>query len=192
MNQILDDYRTHAAREGGGGNAGCGPPVRVFKAHAVLTTMYRLTGEVVAGLKLYFTKCVGNNLLYRFERGRYQDYVDKNDPKDGSELDLAAVYGAEHLLRLFGASCSRTAATLATDQALSQSTCLSSSHTQQWTPRRSLSCASSLPPSSSAFAPRPCLSCSDPTCRWFANNKNKYFGAEYETMPLSYSNMNRT
>ena len=32
-----------------------------------------LTQEVAAGLQLYFDKCLGNNLLYRFERGQYSE-----------------------------------------------------------------------------------------------------------------------
>ena len=60
----------------------------------------RLTEEVVAGLRLYFNKCLGNNLLYRFERGQYSDHY-KTLKED---QEVSSIYGAEHLLRLFGSS----------------------------------------------------------------------------------------
>ncbi|KAF9364352.1 MAG: MRG-domain-containing protein [Benniella sp.] len=52
--------------------------------------------EVLAGIKTYFDKCLGNMLLYRFERQQYVDIRKKNVGKEDSEI-----YGAEHLLRLF-------------------------------------------------------------------------------------------
>ncbi|KAJ3414573.1 Esa1p-associated factor [Chytridiales sp. JEL 0842] len=52
--------------------------------------------EFVEGLKCYFDKALGNILLYRFER---QQYVELR--KKFPEKDMADVYGAEHLLRLF-------------------------------------------------------------------------------------------
>ncbi|KAI5478443.1 hypothetical protein MNV49_005084 [Pseudohyphozyma bogoriensis] len=58
----------------------------------------RLTAEVSAGLRLYFNKALGNNLLYRFERGQYQDMMKKITDE---EAELSSIYGAEHLLRLF-------------------------------------------------------------------------------------------
>lgn len=60
--------------------------------------------EVISGLHIYFDRCLGNILLYRFERQQYVDIRRSNDGKEMSEI-----YGAEHLLRLFGDShsCSR-------------------------------------------------------------------------------------
>src|SRR5271170_2364535 len=53
--------------------------------------------EVLSGIKIYFDRCLGNILLYRFERQQYVDVRRSNDGKEMSEI-----YGAEHLLRLFG------------------------------------------------------------------------------------------
>ena len=53
--------------------------------------------EVISGIKQYFDRCLGNILLYRFER---QQYVDIRRSSEGK--DMSDIYGAEHLLRLFG------------------------------------------------------------------------------------------
>lgn len=53
--------------------------------------------EVMAGLIVYFDKCLGNNLLYRFERAQYV-----NARKEFPNKPMSEIYGAEHLLRLFG------------------------------------------------------------------------------------------
>lgn len=65
--------------------------------------------EVLDGLKAYFNKALGNNLLYRFERAQYvQQRKEWNAAQDGKEdeedktMEPSKVYGAEHLLRLFG------------------------------------------------------------------------------------------
>lgn len=55
--------------------------------------------EVISGIKVYFDRCLGNILLYRFER---QQYVDVRRTSEGKEM--SDIYGAEHLLRLFGTS----------------------------------------------------------------------------------------
>ncbi|KAI9015149.1 MRG-domain-containing protein [Gaertneriomyces semiglobifer] len=52
--------------------------------------------ETLEGLRLYFDKALGNLLLYRFER---QQYVDIR--KRLVDKEVSAVYGAEHLLRMF-------------------------------------------------------------------------------------------
>jgi len=54
--------------------------------------------EVVSGIKVYFDRCLGNILLYRFER---QQYVDIRRTNEGKEMEMSEIYGAEHLLRLF-------------------------------------------------------------------------------------------
>ena len=61
--------------------------------------------EVIAGLKEYFSKCLGRILLYRFEREQYaekrrlweQATTDEWEGKGPGD-----VYGAEHLTRLIG------------------------------------------------------------------------------------------
>lgn len=90
--------------------------------------------EVLAGIKLYFDKSLAQNLLYRFERPQYVEMRKQHGPKMGDgdvdaaghtdakpkrgrqsaaaaapteptlELEASEIYGAEHLLRLFGTS----------------------------------------------------------------------------------------
>jgi mortality factor 4-like protein 1 len=63
-----------------------------------------LLEEVVAGLKEYFNRSLGRILLYKYERGQYEDLLGRIDsPTDDlAGRQLADIYGAEHLLRLFG------------------------------------------------------------------------------------------
>lgn len=56
--------------------------------------------EVMSGIILYFDKALGNNLLYRFERAQYVDIRRKT----AEARPMSEIYGAEHLLRLFGKS----------------------------------------------------------------------------------------
>ena len=56
-----------------------------------------LLSEIISGITLYFDKALGNNLLYRFERAQYVEQKRASPDKPMSEI-----YGAEHLLRLFG------------------------------------------------------------------------------------------
>ena len=62
---------------------------------------------IVSGLKCYFDRSLGANLLYRFERQQYAEVRKKyiTGPKVivGQEKAMSAVYGAEHLLRMIGA-----------------------------------------------------------------------------------------
>jgi mortality factor 4-like protein 1 len=53
--------------------------------------------EVISGLRLYFDKALGAMLLYRFERQQYAE-IRKTYPK----REMSDIYGAEHLLRIFG------------------------------------------------------------------------------------------
>lgn len=66
--------------------------------------------EVLDGLYLYFNRSLGANLLYRFERQQYLElrrtFQASEKSKAGDEFFAGEVYGAEHLLRLFGASSS--------------------------------------------------------------------------------------
>lgn len=70
---------------------------------------HRIAAEVAAGLGLYFNKALGNNLLYRFERGQYQEHYKR---LQGTGKAMSSVYGGEHLLRLFGTLSARTLVSL--------------------------------------------------------------------------------
>lgn len=56
-----------------------------------------LLDEIIAGINLYFDKALGNNLLYRFERAQYVE-----QKRSAGDKQMSEIYGAEHLLRLFG------------------------------------------------------------------------------------------
>ena len=64
---------------------------------------------IVAGLQTYFDRALGANLLYRFERPQYAEvrkrYVTGPTVQVGQEKEMSAIYGAEHFLRMLGASC---------------------------------------------------------------------------------------
>jgi hypothetical protein len=63
-----------------------------------------LLAEIMSGLVVYFNKALGNNLLYRFERGQYAKVRHEHGVDAGDEKPMSEIYGAEHLLRLFGKS----------------------------------------------------------------------------------------
>lgn len=77
-----------------------------------LDSSIMLLPEVLAGISLYFDKALGNSLLYRFERAQYVEQTRRADESgdvesgDGGEKRgkraMSEIYGAEHLLRLFG------------------------------------------------------------------------------------------
>lgn len=91
VNRILDDYYNQEMPKRGEG-----------------TASGDILEEVLAGIREYFNKSLGRILLYRFERGQYQDLLARIDDAadDLASRQLADVYGAEHLLRLFG-KCGR-------------------------------------------------------------------------------------
>ena len=64
----------------------------------------RVLTEVVEAIRLYFDRALGTVLLYRSERSQFE----KTLHDAGSKVPMSQLYGAEHLLRLFGAcsSCS--------------------------------------------------------------------------------------
>ena len=52
-------------------------------------------GEILKGLRCYFDKALPVMLLYERERQQYQEAIANN-------VSPSTIYGAEHLLRLFG------------------------------------------------------------------------------------------
>ncbi|KAJ3622610.1 hypothetical protein Zmor_004457 [Zophobas morio] len=56
-----------------------------------------VVAEVVEGLRTYFDQALGMLLLYRLERAEYTDQLNQQP-----DQPMSSVYGAEHLLRLFG------------------------------------------------------------------------------------------
>jgi mortality factor 4-like protein 1 len=54
--------------------------------------------EILNGLRLYFDKALPVMLLYKEERSQYANSI----PEDQTTITPSSIYGAEHLLRLFG------------------------------------------------------------------------------------------
>jgi mortality factor 4-like protein 1 len=89
VNRILDDFVHQEMPKRGQG-----------------TTSGDVLEEIIGGMREYFNRSLGRILLYRFERGQYQDILARiDDPADDlAGRQLGDIYGAEHLLRLFGMS----------------------------------------------------------------------------------------
>ena len=63
-----------------------------------ISLKYRMTdsiGEILKGIRCYFDKALPVMLLYKKERKQYHEAVVDN-------VSPSTIYGAEHLLRLFG------------------------------------------------------------------------------------------
>ena len=56
---------------------------------------------IMEGIQSYFDRALGSILLYRMERKQYNEIK-----KDNEDTLMSDIYGAEHLIRLFGASFS--------------------------------------------------------------------------------------
>ncbi|XP_026018921.1 mortality factor 4-like protein 1 isoform X3 [Maylandia zebra] len=78
---ILEDYANYKKSKGNSDN----------KEYAV--------SEVVAGIREYFNVMLGTQLLYKFERPQYAEILAEH-----ADVPMSQVYGAPHLLRLFGSS----------------------------------------------------------------------------------------
>jgi mortality factor 4-like protein 1 len=104
VRQLLEDYRIHvnSTKKSQDRTPYVPPVIQKERREEKDTDVRRATAllsEIIAGITLYFDKALGNNLLYRFERAQYVEQKRENPDKPMSEI-----YGAEHLLRLFGES----------------------------------------------------------------------------------------
>jgi len=87
-------------------------PNAILSENVLLHTSLRdpqvVLPTIVSGLKVYFDKALGSNLLYRFERPQYAEmrkrYVTGPTVQVNQEREMSAIYGAEHLLRMIGLS----------------------------------------------------------------------------------------
>lgn len=66
-----------------------------------------LAHTVVNGIQVYFDRCLGSQLLYKFERIQYSEvrhnHITGQHVKDTAAIpEMSGLYGAEHLLRLLG------------------------------------------------------------------------------------------
>lgn len=82
--------------------------VDVSPPHETCRKTAAIISEVLSGLQLYFDRSLGANLLYRFERAQYVDFRRRHQEAgggagSGEDFEASKIYGAEHLLRLFGA-----------------------------------------------------------------------------------------
>ncbi|KIY66911.1 MRG-domain-containing protein [Cylindrobasidium torrendii FP15055 ss-10] len=63
-----------------------------------------LTHTVVNGIQVYFDRCLGSQLLYKFERIQYSEvrhnYITGQHVDSAAIPEMSGLYGAEHLLRL--------------------------------------------------------------------------------------------
>lgn len=109
VSTILEDYKRHYLSSKPSSSSSSSSSKQPPRSPAVVE-------EILKGLKLYFDRSLGQNLLYRFERAQYVEYRKKNGPKMGDgdvgnsrtasgsmggDMEPSDVYGAEHFLRLF-------------------------------------------------------------------------------------------
>jgi hypothetical protein len=160
---------------------------------------------VLLGLTLYFDRSLGANLLYRFERAQYlelqKEHAAKKEERRGAgrkrgdgdaeagEWKASDVYGAEHLLRLFGgylsAVCARAPHTRSSQPAGHHRThddgC-ALCRLAQGAPRRLLGVSRLLLPARRHPARAHATFC----CRYVAKEQSRLFTA-YEAAPAARS-----
>ena len=59
---------------------------------------YKNIQGIIEGVQSYFDRALSSILLYRIERRQYQEL----QQKQMDSVPLSQIYGAEHLIRLFG------------------------------------------------------------------------------------------
>lgn len=137
-----------------------------------------LLDEIIAGINLYFDKALGNNLLYRFERAQYVE-----QKRSAGDRPMSEIYGAEHLLRLFGEFNRRSILTddsqLWTFHCLHQYRYRVSQHFARVYQRH-------YEVSGLVFFRRVL------TTRWMIKEQKRLFVKEYETTTTQYQNLSRT
>lgn len=121
VQQILEMYRKSKEREDDDSSSISSTEAASSNDSGAKEQML-LTNEVCAGVKNYFDKALGTILLYKFERAQYDAVIQQGAEAVAAaaaasaakteqgvstiavvqQQAMSAVYGAEHLLRLFG------------------------------------------------------------------------------------------
>lgn len=74
---------------------------KVHEGEASEEKEYKNIEGIMQGVQSYFDRALSSILLYRMERRQYQELRQNQS----EEVPLSQIYGAEHLIRLFGACC---------------------------------------------------------------------------------------
>jgi mortality factor 4-like protein 1 len=72
---------------------------KVHEGEAAEEKEYKNIEGIMEGVQSYFDRALSSILLYRMERRQYQELCQKQT----EDVPLSQIYGAEHLIRLFGA-----------------------------------------------------------------------------------------
>lgn len=115
VREVLKLYRDNVVQRKKAAKTGGSSSSNSAGGGVAQSTPLAVVDEVLQGLEVYFDKSLGNNLLYRFERQQFLKHKKGGAAAAGAAAGATAdksaaaddrqpseIYGAEHLLRLFG------------------------------------------------------------------------------------------